>query len=244
MKFDLKNFNVYTIICTVFMYLSGFGMVLGGLGAIGFGLIGGLAAGSNGTFGPIAGVFIVLASLVYALLYIILGGFMIILANKYVARMNRSRELLDDSLNLQEQLTILKDLERREFWIERLSIYPMIYISAIFMICSIILLPAGVVLLMLVQSQRRMDIIKNNVNFNAFEADTTTKVIQSNLILDEVKSKIKWEAISYIVMFITGAVFFAGLAAVILTIPSATNSPYQTLPKNNKKNNNPFIIED
>jgi MFS family permease len=243
MKFELKNFNVYTIICTVFMYLSGFGMVLGGLSALGFGLIGGITAGSNSTFGPIAGLFILVAALVYALLYIILGGFMIILANKYVARMNRSRELLDDSLNSQEQLTILKDLERREFWIERLSIYPMVYISAIFMICSIVLLPAGVVLLMLVQSQRRMDIIKNNVNFNALEADTNTKVIQSNLILDEVKSKIKWEAISYIVMFVTGAVFFAGLIAVIIAVPKSTTGPYQTLPKNNKRNN-PFIIED
>jgi hypothetical protein len=245
MKFELKNFNVYTIICTVFMYLSGFGMVLGGLGAIGFGLVSGFAAGSYSTgsvFGPVIGLLVFLAFLVYAALYIVLGGFVIILANKYVARLNKSKELLDESLNPTEQLTILKDLERREFWIERLSIYPMLYISAFFMCVTIIMLPAGIVMFMFIQSQRRMDIIKNNVNFNAVEADTNTRVIQSNLILDEVKSKIKWEAFAYILAFITSILLIIGFVGLLLAIPNGASGPYKINPKN--KNTSPFIFED
>jgi hypothetical protein len=222
MENNLKNFTFYTILCSVFMYLAGFGFILFGIMCAIFGTVGGVSLLGVKNAGPLGTLLLASMGILYAVIYGGLGVFMVILANKYNERLNRAKDLLVSGLSDMEQLTILKDLERREFWIERLSIYPTLYLSAFLLVTTVIFAPFGIILFFWTQAQKRMDSLKNNYNFNAQEADTSTRITNSTEILKEVQNKIKWEAWSYIlsviaivVLIILVIILGIGLASMI-----------------------------
>jgi hypothetical protein len=228
---NIKSFNAYSLIAAILMYISAgflilFGLVYGVIGLLGsIGLLG--ASGSAGI--PIFVVlFFILLSIFIFSIYFAIGLTGVFVANHYIKRSNEAKKLIDND-DSQEQMTILKDIERHEFWIERLMYYPANYISGIFMICTVVLAPVGILTILITNNQRKMDLLKDKTNFTSDSLSLESKIENSNEIFKLIDKKVKlqvWSVVAGVLCSIIFMVITFGLLSQI----KPTNYYQNTLP--------------
>jgi hypothetical protein len=211
---NLKSFNTYSLIVAIMLYIFAGISILGGIGYLAFGFI--AAFGISGKSGMFAALLYLLLMIVVSAIYIGLSVFMIYQANHYLKRSGEAQKLdMLDPSDASGQLTILKEIERREFWIERILYYPSLYLSAIIMCITIVFAPLGIITLLGLESQRKMDLLKNKFNFNSDVLPVEDRRDNSKQIFEYIQSKTKWEAWAYILGVLSLILFIVLMVAVM-----------------------------
>ncbi len=217
MKENIKHFKNYSIFIAVVLYISGILGILGGIGTV---LLSFFLLASSVAVGPIFGITAFLIYLLIGLVYIAFSVFAYFVGNQYLKRGSEAQELLELTDDQKDrELTILKSIERREFWIERLLLYPSLYGGAAILIATIIFAPVGVFMILSAENQRKMDLLKDKYNFNTIDPTVDTKVVNSEEIFEHIKKKTKFDAWGIIASIIC---FFAFLVILIGAIAYLT----------------------
>jgi hypothetical protein len=234
MKENIKHFKNYSLFLAIILFITGVLGVLVGLGM----LIGSFfILLASAAVGPVVGVISFLIYFMIGLLYIGISAFSFVVGNQYLHRGNEAQELLDiEDDNSERKLQVLKSIERREFWIERLFTYPGLYGSALFMILSVVFLPLGIFMLLSAESQRKMDLLKDKYNFTSEVPALDTRINNSEDIFEHIKKKTKfdvWGILSSILSLILLTVI---MVAGYLYIAPQVEQQFRTSPNNIYKN--------
>jgi hypothetical protein len=222
---NLKNFRLYSLICAIAFFISGGSLLLA---VIGYSIVGIIAVFASNNF--FLGLILFLFFAVFIGIYALFGVYIIYFGNLYLKRSEVSKklELIEES-EVHQQLEVLKDIERREFWIERLIYYATAYLGSIVMICTLIFAPFGILSILWLESQRKMDRAKDKFNFNANEIDIVTKRDNSNEIFKLIQKKVKYEAWATILLVI-------GIILSIVGFVLMFSLAYNTVQKDYKPN--------
>jgi hypothetical protein len=228
---NIKSFNAYSLIAAILIYISAGFVILTGLIYLVLGLLGSLGligASSSGGIPILAVLFFVLIFIFIASIYIVFGVTLVFAANHYIKRSNETKKLIDSD-DQQEQLIILKEVERHEFWIERLMQYPVNYISGIFMICTIVFAPVGILMIMMTNTQRKMDLLKDKYNYGTDTLSVESKIENSNEIFKFINKKVQlqvWVAIAGLIC----SILFLSVSFTLLSQIKPTSYYQNTLP--------------
>jgi amino acid transporter len=234
MKENIKHFKNYSLFLAIILFITGVLGILVGLGM----LIGSffiLLASS--VAGPLFGVIAFLIYFMIGLLYIAISAFCFVVGIQYLHRGNEAQELLDvEDGNSERKLQILKSIERREFWIERLFNYPSLYGGALLMILTVVFLPLGIFMLFSAENQRKMDLLKDKYNFTSEVPSLDTRITNSEDIFEQIKKKTKFDAWGIISSVLSLILLTVLMVAGYLYIAPQVEQQLRTSPNNMYKN--------